>query len=567
MRQSGKAYIDKKRNEHPEVVFKYVVCKKCPFKCSEKITHDLAKNIHQEFWCLSDSEKNNFYDKTTRQEHKKRVRKEHQKSDRPRSFSFLYFFSVKDSLIRVCRNFYLSTLGISSRRIHYFHKNKKIGVTSTPQRDMRGKKTKPKVSEMSREFVKQHINCFPRIPAHYCRQNSQKEYLEQGLNLRKLYELYLDYCKDNKQNPVKFWLYSKIFNENFNIDFYVPKKDQCDLCFEFANQTKNYPDGPAEELDLKYKNHINEKDCARKEKNEDKTSDSKERLVVVFDLQRVINCPQTSVSKAYYLQKLNLYNLTACDIKQHQGYCILWNEGIGGRSGNDIASALIHFLINIMKNKKEITQLGLWSDSCVPQNKNSLMSLALLKFLNNDPNHKLQIIEQKFQEPGHSCVQEVDAIHSVIDRQFLGEELHSPLSVVRKLLKIRTRQPYILHQMQTEHFKDFKSCVKLCNFKDIPYKKIKHIIYTKNSEKIQYRTTLTSKTFNEIELKAPILKTRKSSKDSENFLNRVIIPQLHYKPALSKEKITAIRSLFNQFCPDDKIFWTHFLNEIEKKKQ
>lgn len=63
----------------------------------------------------------------------------------------------------------------------------------------------------------------------------------------------------------------------------------------------------------------------------------------------------------------------------------------------------------------------LWSDACVPQNRNLYMTTALINFLNNKK-HNVSTVEQKFQEPGHSCVQEVNAIHSTIDKAFARAE-------------------------------------------------------------------------------------------------------------------------------------------------
>lgn len=92
--------------------------------------------------------------------------------------------------MRVCRDFYLKVLSISARRIHYFHSHKKVGITNTPTKDLRGKKTKIKIPEDARDVIRKHINSFPKVPGHYCRQNTKKQYLEFNLNLTKMYELY-----------------------------------------------------------------------------------------------------------------------------------------------------------------------------------------------------------------------------------------------------------------------------------------------------------------------------------------------------------------------------------------
>ena len=72
-------------------------------------------------------------------------------------------------------------------------------------------------------------------------------------------------------------------------------------------------------------------------------------------------------------------------------------------------------LKNIVKDIPYINKIILWSDSCVPLNKNSIMSLALLNFLKPVDSEKFEIIEQKFSEPGHGNLQEIDTAHGVIE--------------------------------------------------------------------------------------------------------------------------------------------------------
>ena len=119
-------------------------------------------------------------------------------------------------------------------------------------------------------------------------------------------------------------------------------------------------------------------------------------------MQKVLSCPQSNIRVFYYKRRLTVYNLTLYSLKDSQGYCAIWHERIGGRSGNEMASALTVLLTKLISAMPHIARIKLWSDSCIPQNRNSHMSSALLHFLRNHP--QLQVIEQKFQEPGHSCV-------------------------------------------------------------------------------------------------------------------------------------------------------------------
>ncbi len=72
-------------------------------------------------------------------------------------------------------------------------------------------------------------------------------------------------------------------------------------------------------------------------------------------------------------------------------------DTISGRSGTDIASGLVAMLDSILKDNPEVTDFVLWSDSCVPQNRNKVMSSAMQLFPLNHPN--LTSITQKFCKP------------------------------------------------------------------------------------------------------------------------------------------------------------------------
>jgi hypothetical protein len=147
---------------------------------------------------------------------------------RNKSFSFLYYFVVNNKMIRVCKSFYLSTLNISQRRTSYFHQTKKRGITSTPEGDKR-KGGKERIGPETRQAIRDHINMFERMPSHYCRKDTQKEYLESTLTLQKMDGLYLENCTENNLQLAKKWLYEKIFNCEFNIVSQAKKRPLSDL--------------------------------------------------------------------------------------------------------------------------------------------------------------------------------------------------------------------------------------------------------------------------------------------------------------------------------------------------
>ena len=64
-----------------------------------------------------------------------------------------------------------------------------------------------------------------------------------------------------------------------------------------------------------------------------------------------------------------------------QRYCAIWAECMSGRAGNDIASAFIQIHKKVGNDHPNITEIICWSDSCVPQNRNSHISETILELL------------------------------------------------------------------------------------------------------------------------------------------------------------------------------------------
>lgn len=167
--------------------------------------------------------------------------------------------SLKD--IRVCKEFYLSTLDISSRRVQWFFEQSDKSFN-----DRRGKHTKKKISLEAKNIIRDHIKSFPKMPSHYCRSKTKREYLEPNLSINKMYELYKELCSSLKIIPEKNHLYRNIFNTEFNLGFHIPKKDKCDICEEHKASKSNDVTG----LDEKYQNYIKDKLETKIERDKDR---------------------------------------------------------------------------------------------------------------------------------------------------------------------------------------------------------------------------------------------------------------------------------------------------------
>ena len=292
---------------------------KCRFFCERKISESERESIFKHYYKLQQTEKYQFYGKTTERFEKTRctVTKGEGKDSR-RRYTFQYYLEIGNDRHRVCKDYYLGTLAISQKPIYNFHNNKKDPVTGVPSPDKRGKHTKKVISNQQKIKVRNHIESFPTVESHYTRSSSKRQYLEANLSIiSKMYQLYLESLEADEL-PVKESYYRYMFVTEFNLDFHMPKSDRCDLCEEFKVLKLNR-EVIGSEISVKYDRHIAQKDAMREERKADKQS---KKMVVCFDLENVITLPKAGTSNFFYKRKLNLYNLTA-HASSGQGYCAI----------------------------------------------------------------------------------------------------------------------------------------------------------------------------------------------------------------------------------------------------
>jgi len=333
---------------------------------------------------------------------------------------------------------------------------------------MRGKGTSRRTPQDAIERVRSHINSFPRVPSHYCRSSSTKKYLEPGLSLTMMYELYCEVCDNESKVPVKLSMYPTIFQNEFNISFKMPKKDRCDRCELYANDTA---------CDEKYQAHILDKTHSKTERNKNRKSPNTATICV--DLQNVITLPKAEIKDFFYKRKLNVYNLTAHFSVDKHVYNAIWCEATAGRGANEIASALCSILQAVKSGHPDIKEYTLWSESCVPQNRNSVMTYALKRFMSN---HGIDRITQKLCCPGHSNIQKVDNVHSHIEKVLKTKEVFSPVSLVRALKTVRRKALFRIIQMQKHNFVEFQKSLVGLKFNAIPHTCVKSLQYERSLE-------------------------------------------------------------------------------------
>lgn len=159
-----------------------------------------------------------------------------------------------------------------------------------------------------------------------------------------MYLLYFEFCQDNEiQTPASEAMYRLIFSTEFNLSFFQPKKDLCDLCHLYDNSSQD--DKTA--LDEEYQAHIRNKNLARELKQTDKqraAENSNEICCAVFDLQKVLPVPKSNVGVSYYKLKLSAYNFSIFDLASKDCVCYMWHEVIAKKGCSEIGSCLLQYI-------------------------------------------------------------------------------------------------------------------------------------------------------------------------------------------------------------------------------
>ncbi|CAG4958791.1 unnamed protein product [Colias eurytheme] len=222
--------------------------------------------------------------------HPKRVLLQRTRSTQ-RSYSKQCFFIIENEKINVCQDFFCRTLSISPGVIANAIKQRNSFGQYAKEQEPRGRREPPnKTSPEAVNDVKRHIASFPSMESHYVRKKTKRQYIQAGLTLSKMYSLYENECKEKNVAPaVSEMTYRRIFCTEFNLGFYVPKKDQCILC----NKFKQASGESRTNLKKNYDHHIKRKQDCNKEKENDKKRAEQESnfMSVTFDLQAILQIP------------------------------------------------------------------------------------------------------------------------------------------------------------------------------------------------------------------------------------------------------------------------------------
>lgn len=366
-----------------------------------------------------------------------------------------YFLSIRWQRLKVCQKFFLETLAISERVVRT--SMEKLSEVGTVELDKRGGRVEnnQQRDELIRELVNQHIDRFPRIESHFCRQNTNREYLCSDLSLTKMHRMFCNEQSEG-QTSVSFTFYSKIFHGK-NLSFHHPKKDQCTLC----NTYRTGDQATKERYQKKYDLHIREKEAIRKIKEKCKKESVQSPLIAspVFDLEQVFTFPKSPESLVFYKRRLTAFNLTIYELGSRDCFCNFWDETMSRRGSSEIASCLYIYLKDL--DGSGHVKVNLFADGCPGQNKNTIVASMLIFFIRTSKNVKE--VSLRFFETNHGQ-NEGDSAHSAISTAMEAEgEILVPSKMPAIFEKARINQPYKVRSMNANDFLDFKSYSKSLN--------------------------------------------------------------------------------------------------------
>lgn len=441
---SGSSYTSFNGVEKPARFIKPPCSEKCN-RCERKLTNDERQNIFDNFWALENIDRKRDY--ITRLVDERVPATCSTSPECARKTVRSYHFVIDHEDVRVCKTMFINTLGVQDNWVET--SLKKVGPNGLVP-DQRGKHhNRPtKITENTIESVRTHINLFPRVASHYTRERTKREYLETNVHsVERMFKLYVQWAGENNvEKPASLATYRNIFNTQFNLGFFLPKKDQCELCNKWKTAT------PEERRDLvrQYGVHLTNKREVRKLHLRDVSRVSPTLCFACFDLQKVLTCPRSEVSLCFYQTKLSLYNFTVYDIRLHEGTCNLWTEVDALKGSNEVGTCVLKFIK--AKVSEGVKEFIFESDSPSGQNRNRMV---FNMYLTAAAKYGIKITH-RFLESGHSY-SEADSMHAEIEREAkIKQEIFSP-DEWADLMKNAKQEgpPYIVKFLKNNEVLDF----------------------------------------------------------------------------------------------------------------
>ncbi|CAH1982169.1 unnamed protein product [Acanthoscelides obtectus] len=168
----------------------------------------------------------------------------------------------------------------------------------------RGGDHKSKKNEGRREAIRSFLESLKCQESHYCRSKSAcRVYLPPELNIRKLYQMYLNSALDNVM--VKEPFFRREFCTKYNIGFGSPRTDVCSTCIQISEKIKQVIDDPPTKAALMAQKTVHKLKVQAffallKE-------EYPEMIMLSFECQKNLPLPKLPDQEAYCSKQYNFY--------------------------------------------------------------------------------------------------------------------------------------------------------------------------------------------------------------------------------------------------------------------
>nr|CAI5850893.1 unnamed protein product [Callosobruchus analis] len=418
----------RKRQCHPETWKKNIAKKlrysakggpvypKCGHKTSRYLCSTLTNNevnlFHSAFYEVAQkSAQDNFILKYVSSCPIQRRRNPNSEKQRTLSCAY-YILNNSKKAIPVCKETFLNILNLKKHRVDGVMK--RFFTHNRLPKERRGGDHRSHKKVHIKENIKKFIKKFKALEKHYCRGKSARQYLSSDLNIRKMYQMYIQECEPAMACKASF--FRKVFNRNFNIGFGSPQVDVCSQCLEYKERIKR------ENNEALKRNLLTEQRIHKLKAKAFFDSPRQKRddlLTISYDCEKNLVLPKVPDQITYYKRQLYLFNFTVVvgsskdKLTKENVYIHSWLESESSKGSNEISSA-VYDTLNKIEISDKVKEIRLVSDGCTGQNKNITIIAMCAKWLISAPQHldKMQII---FTVTGHSFLP-ADRVFAFIEK-------------------------------------------------------------------------------------------------------------------------------------------------------
>lgn len=201
-RQGKNVHQDKLRNERKmKETCKSQVCIKSAFRQCQHFTESQREEIFQKFWACNWDEKRTYISNLVTKKEVNRTRVIEETSRRQNTYNYYLKYQNCDSL-QVCKKMFIATLGLNEWMIHNWIKESIHGMPIQKSAYCTTQNNDEKNDHEIRSSINRRklnldawIQSLPKMPSHYCRQHSNRIYLEGPFDTKEeVYNLYVQHC-------------------------------------------------------------------------------------------------------------------------------------------------------------------------------------------------------------------------------------------------------------------------------------------------------------------------------------------------------------------------------------